>query len=75
MRTRAYFVFELVAWPAAVWCAVELALRVATGENGGMGGAGLTGMSAALTIVAARWRTRRLGLAGVDDPRGPAGAP
>lgn len=67
MRARAYFLFELVAWPAAVWCGAELVLRAATGETGGIGGAGLTGMCAALTIVAARWRSRELALAGVDE--------
>ena len=65
MRTRAYFVFELVAWPAAVWCAVELALRVATGDLAGTGGAGLTGTFAALTIVSVRWRSRQLALAAI----------
>ena len=69
MRARAYFLFELVAWPAAVWCGAELVLRAATGETGGIRGAGLTGMCAALTIVAARWRSRQLGLARVNNQR------
>ncbi|HML98048.1 MAG TPA: hypothetical protein PKD75_06170 [Tepidiformaceae bacterium] len=60
MRPRAYFLFELVAWPAALWCGTELVLRVATGDTGGLGSAGLTGACAALTIVAARWRSRQL---------------
>ncbi len=67
MRTRAYFLFELVAWPAAAWCAVELLLRVATGATAGMGDTGLTGVSAALTIVAVRWRSRQLALATASE--------
>lgn len=69
MRPRAYFLFELVAWPAAVWCGAELVLRTATGEASGIGGTGLTGMCAALTIGAARWRSRQLGLAQVNNQR------
>lgn len=65
MRQRAYFLFELVAWPAAVWCVTELVLRVATGETGGIGSAGLTGTFAALTIVSVRWRSRQLAPAAV----------
>lgn len=58
MRIHAYRLFEIVAWPAAVWCAVELALRVATGELAGITATLLTGSCAALTIVAARARSR-----------------
>jgi hypothetical protein len=63
MRTHAYFLFELVAWPAAVWCAVEVLLRAVTGATAGMGSTGLTGVCAVLTIVAVRWRSRQLALA------------
>lgn len=63
MRERTYFLFEIVAWPAAVWCAVEMALRAVTGATAGMGGTGLTGACAVLTIVAVRWRSRQLALA------------
>ncbi len=66
MRLRAYFLFELVAWPAALWSGTEVVLRVATGATGGLGSAGLTGACAALTIAAARWRSRQLIGAGVQ---------
>jgi len=60
MRHGAYFVFELLAWPALVWCGAELALRAAAGAGGGAGAAALTGACAAGTIVACRWRNRAL---------------
>jgi hypothetical protein len=60
VRTRAYFLFELVAWPAAVWCAAELLLRAATGETGGSVGAALTGTCAVLTVFACRLRAMQL---------------
>lgn len=60
MRSRAYFLFELVAWPAAVWCAGELLVRAATGATNGIGSASLTGGCAGLTVVACRARARQL---------------
>lgn len=60
MRHGAYFIFELLAWPALAWCGVELALRAAAGAGGGAGAAALTGACAAGTIVACRWRNRTL---------------
>ena len=60
MRIHAYRLFEIVAWPAAIWCAVELALRGTTGETAGMSMTAITGASAALTIVACRARNRSL---------------
>lgn len=60
MRRHAYFVFELVAWPAAVWSAVELGLRAAAGTSGDAAATALTGACAAATIVLCRWRTALL---------------
>lgn len=60
MRSRAYWLFELVAWPAAVWGAIELALRLATKTYDGLPMAAATASLAALTIVAARWRSAAL---------------
>jgi hypothetical protein len=60
MRTRAYFLFELVAWPAAVWSAVELLLRATTGASSGIGSASLTGGCAVLTVFACRVRAMQL---------------
>ena len=62
MRTRAYRLFEIVAWPALVWCALEVALRVATGQLAGIAPTMLTGICAGLTVVAARARSRDIAL-------------
>ncbi len=60
MRAGAYRLFEIVAWPALAWCALELPLRAATGAAPGMTMAAITGACAAATIVACRWRSRAL---------------
>ncbi len=60
MRIQAYRLFEIVAWPAAVWCAIELLLRGMTGETADMSMTAITGACAALTIVACRARNRSL---------------
>ena len=60
MRMQAYRLFEIVAWPAAAWCAIELVLRGATGSFEGMTWTALTGGMAALTIVACRIRSAQL---------------
>ena len=60
MRRQAYLVFEIVAWPAAVWCALEAAARGATGTFDGLSETVLLGSMAATTIVACRWRSRQL---------------
>ncbi|MGE0600739.1 MAG: hypothetical protein AB7J35_04760 [Dehalococcoidia bacterium] len=57
MRIGAYNLFEIVAWPAAVWCTLELVLRTAVGSFDGFGAAATTGTLAVLTIVACRIRT------------------
>jgi len=66
VRGRAYFGFEVVAWPEAAWCTFELMLRVVTGATGGVAGTGLIAASAALTIVAVRWRNGALAAAVVE---------
>jgi hypothetical protein len=60
MRRSTYSLFEIVAWPAAVWCAIELALRAGTTTFDGAGMTAVTGALAAMTIVACRWRGRQL---------------
>jgi hypothetical protein len=60
MRIQAYRLFAIVAWPAVVWCAIETAVRLATGAYAGMGMTALTGACAALTVVAVRARTQQL---------------
>lgn len=56
MRGHAYSLFETVAWPAAVWCAAEVVLRVMAREPADVEAAAVTGVMAALTIVGCRWR-------------------
>jgi hypothetical protein len=65
VRVGAYRLFEIVAWPAAAWGAVEVALRAAMGEPG-IGGALLTCVCAAGMIAASRARTRQLAVARVN---------
>jgi len=52
--------FEIVAWPAAAWCAIELAMRAATGEFAGSGATLVSGVMAALMITGCRLRTAQL---------------
>ena len=61
MRFGAYRLFEIVAWPAAAWCAIELSLRAATGLRDGAAMTAATGVLAALTVAGCRWRARQLG--------------
>lgn len=56
MRQRSYWLFELVAWPAAVWCAAESVIRLGTGATDGLAATALLGACAAGTIVASRTR-------------------
>ena len=60
MRAQAYWFFALVAWPAAVWGVVEIVLRVAAGEMGGIGDTVLLTTAAVATIAACGWRQRGL---------------
>ncbi len=67
MRIGTYHLFEIVAWPAAVWCAIELGLRTTLGAADGAGMTLATGLCAALTIAACRMRTAQLARARVRD--------
>ncbi|MBI2767778.1 MAG: hypothetical protein HYX53_17920 [Chloroflexi bacterium] len=60
MRGQAYRVFAIAAWPAACWGALEVALRVATGQYDGLAPVVLLSASAAGTIVLAAMRRRQL---------------
>lgn len=60
MRITAYHLFEIVAWPALIWCSVEVAIRIAASEPDGLGMTLLTGGCAALTVVGARIRTKQI---------------
>ncbi|MGE3074002.1 MAG: hypothetical protein AB7N24_12155 [Dehalococcoidia bacterium] len=60
MRPGTYHLFEIVAWPAAAWCGLELVLRTATGTFDGIAATATTGIFAGLTIVACRLRTTAL---------------
>ena len=67
MRIGAYHLFEIVAWPAAVWCAIELGLRTAVGSADGVWMTIATGLCAASTIGACRMRTAQLARASARD--------
>ena len=56
MRDHAYGIFEIMAWPAAVWCASELVLRTLVREPAGLARTAVIGAMAATTIVCCRWR-------------------
>ena len=63
MRNHACRVFEIVAWPVAAWCAVELVVRTSTANFDGVSASAITGACAVLTITAARIRTRQFAAA------------
>jgi len=63
MRDQVYRLFEIVAWPAACWGAVELALRAGAGFGAGANTTLITTVMAAVTIVASRQRRRALATA------------
>jgi hypothetical protein len=60
VRDRAYWLFALVAWPAAAWGTIEIVLRLFTGETDGLADAVMITSAAAVTIALSRWR--RIGL-------------
>jgi hypothetical protein len=62
VRIGGYHLFEIVAWPAAVWCAIEIGLRGLTGSYDGASMTAITGACAILTVVGCRLRTSQLAL-------------
>ena len=60
MRREAYRLFEIVSWPAAVWCGAECGLRMALGTPASAAAPALLGVMALGTIWACRARTRQL---------------
>lgn len=58
MRDRAYWLFALVAWPAAVWGVVELGLRALSGYGDGIGWSLLVTSAAVGTILVSGRRRR-----------------
>lgn len=60
MRGQAYWLFALVAWPAAVWGVVELGLRTVSGYGDGLGWSLVITLAAVGTIVVSGWRQREL---------------
>ena len=46
MRSQAYLLFEIVAWPALAWCGAEVALRMAAGAFDGLASTAITGAMA-----------------------------
>jgi len=67
MRAGAYHLFEVVSWPAAAWCGVEILLRATSGAHDGSMAAAFTGACACATIGACRWRGRTLRVARVHS--------
>lgn len=67
MRAGAYGLFEIVAWPAAVWCAVEVSLRTAVGAFDGFVMTAAVGSLAASTILACRLRARQLAALSIQE--------
>ena len=60
MRSGAYGLFALLAWPALVWCVVEAGLRVLSGYPSGSAPLLLTAGCAVGTIVATHMRRAAL---------------
>ena len=60
MRDNAYWLFALVAWPAAAWGVIELVLRVAAGSTEGMLDTAAMTTCAFGTIAATTMRRRAL---------------
>lgn len=56
-----YWLFALVAWPAAVWGVVELGLRAVSGDGDGAGWSVLLTGAAIATIALSGWRRRSIG--------------
>lgn len=56
MNARAYWLLELVAWPAAAWCALEAGLRAVINAHDGLGESALLGVCAAGLLTLSRWR-------------------
>ena len=54
MRERAYWLFALVAWPAAVWGCIEVALRLAIRDMDGLPGVAVMTCCAIGTILLSR---------------------
>jgi hypothetical protein len=69
VRGQAYWLFALVAWPAAAWGAIETVLRVAAGYSDGMGQSLALTACAVATILGCAWRKRALAEAAVSAPR------
>jgi hypothetical protein len=69
VRGQAYWLFALVAWPAAVWGAIETILRVAASYGDGIGGSLALTACAAATILGCAWRKRALAEASINAPR------
>jgi len=58
VKRQAYRLFEIVAWPAAVWYAVEAAIRGATGDAAGAAWALLFAAMASAMIGGCRMASR-----------------
>ena len=60
MRTQAYSLFALVAWPAVAWGAIETVLRLVSGYGHGLTESMALTACAAAMIAGCAWRKRAL---------------
>ena len=67
-RLHAYSAFAILAWAAAIWVLLELALRLAVGYFDGIGQTLAIGLCALGALLALRWRRGRAGDAAARPP-------
>ena len=67
-RLHAYSAFAILAWAAAIWVALELALRLAVGYFDGIGPTLAIGLCALGALLALRWRRGRVSDAAAPRP-------
>jgi hypothetical protein len=60
MKHTAYGLFELVAWPAVAWGAIEIALRFGAGYGAGLPNSLLITSAGVATVTACRLRRAAL---------------
>jgi hypothetical protein len=67
VRSQAYALFTIVAWPAAAWGAFEVGLRLVSGQLNGIAPTALLTSCAIATIALSRWRRDQLSPAPATD--------
>ena len=67
-RLHAYTAFAILAWAAAIWVALEVALRLAVGYFDGVGQTLAIELCALGALLALRWRRSRVSDAAAPRP-------